>query len=281
MLRALREAEERAREGEAWSSGGRLASPSSTAATPLHGGTEVVPLLRAGDPARGRCSSTSAAWSRAGSTARRSAPARRSPSSRRAEGPGGAARGVPAGREPAAPEHGLARRQPAAVDALLVLAPQLAVPAARRRRVLRAGGRAPRARDLRQRLLRVGPSVRRRGGAARARRDARARPARAADRRALPRPDRGRPADDDARAWRAASSSRGPAVGRVGLPEGDGAQALGVPARRGRGGAHRRDDARRARRRRPDSLAARRERPRRRDTAAAERLQGRDREARS
>ena len=64
---------------------------------------------------------------------------------------------------------------------------------------------------------------------------------------------------------------------RVRLPEGDGAQALGVPARRRRCGAARRRDTRRARRRRADAVAARRK-PRRGDAAAAERVQGRDRE---
>ncbi len=69
-------------------------------------------------------------------------------------------------------------------------------------------GRAPRARDLRQRLLRLGAPVRRRRGAARARRDAPHRPARAAARRALPAADRGRPAHDDARAGRADPRAR-------------------------------------------------------------------------
>ena len=45
MLRALEAAK---REGAAWSSCGRLASTRSTAALSLHGGTEVVPLLRDG-----------------------------------------------------------------------------------------------------------------------------------------------------------------------------------------------------------------------------------------
>ena len=47
---------------------------------------------------------------------------------------------------------------------------------------------------------------------------------------------------------------------RVGLSEGDGPQALGVPARRRRGGAARRRDDGRARRRRADPVAARRAR---------------------
>ena len=47
---------------------------------------------------------------------------------------------------------------------------EVPVPPARRRPLPRAGGRASRARDLRERLLRVGAPVRHRGGAARARR---------------------------------------------------------------------------------------------------------------
>ncbi len=74
-----------------------------------------------------------------------------------------------------------------------LLAARVAVPAARRRRVLRARGRAPRARDLRERLLRVGAPVRRRRRAARARRHRADEPARAAARRAVP---RCRPTDD-------------------------------------------------------------------------------------
>ena len=83
-----------------------------------------------------------------------------------------AARGVPARREPAAAQHGLARRQPAAGDALLVLAPQLPVPPPRRRQCHAQRGRAPRACDLRERVLRVGAPFRRRRRAARTRRDA-------------------------------------------------------------------------------------------------------------
>ena len=65
MLRALREAKETARP---WSSCGRLASTSSTAAVCCsRGGTEVVPLLRDGLLARGRRSSTCAGSCRAGS----------------------------------------------------------------------------------------------------------------------------------------------------------------------------------------------------------------------
>ena len=68
----------------------------------------------------------------------------------------------------------------------------------------RARRRAPRARDLRQRLLRVGAPVRRRRGAARARRDRRARPgASFRSPSSTDVPTRGRPPDDDARARRA------------------------------------------------------------------------------
>ena len=106
-------------------------------------------------------------------------------------------------------EHGHDRRQPAAGDALLVLAAQVPVPPARRRPLPRARGRAPRARDLRQRLLRVGSPVRRRRGAARARRDAADEPARAAGRRAVPRcPTEDDRAHDDARAGRADPRAR-------------------------------------------------------------------------
>ena len=102
-------------------------------------------------------------------------------------------------------------------------------------------------------------------------------PARAAARRALPPADRGRPPHDDARAGRADPRGRAsPTVESSRLPEGDGAEALGVPARRRRRRAPRRRDARRARRRRADPVAAR-GRARRRDAAAAERVQGRRR----
>ena len=114
--------------------------------------------------------------------------------------PGGAARGVPARRVAAAPEHGHDRRQPAPGDALLVLAAQVPLPAARRRQLPRAAGPAPRARVLRQRLLRLGAPVRPRRRPARDRRPDPHRPARARPRRALPAADRGRPLDDDARA---------------------------------------------------------------------------------
>ena len=128
--------------------------------------------------------------------------------------------------------------------------------------------RAPRARDLRQRALRVGPSVRPGRGPACARRDAAHRPARASDRRALPPADRRRPRRDGARARRADPQARGAAPGSERLPEGDGPQALGVPARRrGRGPLRRRRPSRPGRRG-PDSVGARvRGRPRARDAA--------------
>ena len=121
MLRALREAS-RAHEGEGWSSGGRLAPTRSTARRRSHGGTEVVPLLRAGlldaDDARRhpRLVPRGIDGDRIGAGATLA----------ELEGdpqiPDGAARGVPACGEPAAAQHGLARRQPPTVDALLVLA---------------------------------------------------------------------------------------------------------------------------------------------------------------
>ena len=75
---------------------------------------------------------------------------------------------MPARGVAAAPEHGLARRQPPPGDALLVLAARLPVPPPWRRPLPCAGRRASRARDLRERLLRLGASFRR-GGRARRR----------------------------------------------------------------------------------------------------------------
>ena len=86
--------------------------------------------------------------------------------------PRGAPRGVSPRGLAAAAQHGLDRRQPAPGDPLLVLAAQVPVPAARWRPLPRPRGRAPRARDLRQRLLRLGSPFRSRGGLARARGDA-------------------------------------------------------------------------------------------------------------
>ena len=191
-------------EGEGWSSGRRLAS-SSTAGRPLHGGTEVVPLLRSGLLQAETLVDIRGVVPRGIHGGSIGAGATLAELECDPEIPARAARGLPARREPAASERRLARRQPPAVDPLLVLAAQLALPAARRRRVLRARGRAPRARDLRERLLRVGASVRCRGGAARARARRCERTAASSPVADLYRvPDRGRPADDDARAGRAA-----------------------------------------------------------------------------
>ena len=141
---------------------------------------------------------------------------------------------------------------------------ELAVPPARRRRVLRARGRAPRARDLRERLLRVGASVRRRRRAARARRDA------AHDRRELPLAELYRvPTEDDRRTT---TLEPGELILEVELPEVEASVYLkamerkrwafplvGVAAARSR-----RRDAGRARRRRADPVAPRRARSTRR-----------------
>ena len=129
----------------------------------IAGGTEVVPQL-AGRAARRRTrSSTSPASCRAGSRATTiGAGTTLAEIEASAAVPGGAARGLPARRLAAAPRDGHGRRQPAPVDALLVLAARLPVPPARRRPLPRPRGRAPRARDLRQRLLRLGAPVRRR-----------------------------------------------------------------------------------------------------------------------
>ena len=172
MLRALREAEERAARRRSV----ELLRPSSVEELDggvfLHGGTEVVPLLRDGLLEAERLVDVRGVVPR-GDPRRHD---RRRDDARGARGrardPGRAARGVPARGVAAASQHGLARRQPPPVDALLVLAARLPVPPARRRPLPRARRRASRARDLRERLLRVGASLRRRGGARRARRAA-------------------------------------------------------------------------------------------------------------
>ena len=145
----------------------------------VHGGTEVVPLLQEGlleaetlvdvrgVVPRGVDGSTIGA----GTTL---AELEAEPAI-----PGRAARGVPARSVAAAAEHELARRQPPPVDALLVLAARLPLPSPRRRPLPRARRRAPRARDLRQRLLRLGAPLGRRGRTRRARRAAAHQPARA------------------------------------------------------------------------------------------------------
>ncbi len=90
----------------------------------------------------------------------------------RARDPGGAARGVPTRGLAAASQRELARRQPPPVDAVLVLAARLSVPPARRGPLPRPRRRASRARDLRERLLRVRASLGRGRLARRARRAA-------------------------------------------------------------------------------------------------------------
>ena len=171
-----------------------LLRPSSLAeidgGVPIHGGTEVVPLLRDGILSTDRLVDIRAVIPRgvdgrvigAGTTLAELAATRTSPR---------APRGVPARRLAAAPQHELDRRQPAAVDALLVLAAQVPVQAARRRPLPRAGGGASRARDLRERLLCVRAPFRRRRRAPRARRATAHDEARAASRRAVPAPDEG------------------------------------------------------------------------------------------
>ena len=225
--------------GAAWSSHGlsRSQTPSRRSAT--------APSRSRAAPSSCRCSTrASSARTRSsscgrrcrrGSTARRSAPARRSASSRSTR-----RSRRRCARRAASPRRRSCAR-PGTIGGNLLQATrcwywrlQVPVPPARRRPLPRARGRAPRARDLRERLLRVGASVRSRGRAARARRDGPHRPARAADRGPLPAADRRRPCDDDAREGRADSRARGSEARRVRLPEGDGPAALVVRARRRR-----------------------------------------------
>ena len=182
---------------------------------------------------------------------------------------------MPARRVAAAPQHGLARRESPAGDALLVLAAQVPMPAARRRPLSRAGGRAPRACDPRERLLRVGAPIRHRSCAARAECSAAHDAARAGAVRALPHPGRGRPRHRPARA-RGADPRRPPAAGRgEHLPQGDGSEEVVVPAGRCRSGARRRGRAHRVGRRCADPVAARLARcARRGDATAAHRVEG-------
>ncbi len=101
------------------------------------------------------------------------------------------------------------RREPAPVDALLVLAPPVSVPPPRRRPLPCARGRASRARDLRERLLRLGAPVGPRGCAARARCDGPHEQAQASARRPLPASrGRRRSARRRSRRARCCSSSR-------------------------------------------------------------------------
>ena len=285
MLRALREARG-AREGAAWSSCGRLAPRRRPAAlgngsVALAGGTELVPLIRDGlvradtlvDVCRGRAARHRRDDDRRRHDARR-ARGRPEQSRRRCARPARSA------ASPQLRSMGTIGGNLLPGDALLVLAARLRLLAARRRALLREGRRAPRARDLRERPLRVGASVRRRGGAARARRDGADDAARAPDRRALPAPDRTTTASTSTlAAGRADPRARRARAGRVDLPEGDGPAELGVPARRRRGGASGGETRHRARRGRPDPLGARR--PPTVSTTATplprHRVQGRDR----
>ncbi len=100
-------------------------------------------------------------------------PDRRRHDSRRDRGergrPGRVARGLPARCLAPAPLDGNGRREPAPVDAMLVLAARVRLPPPRRGSLPRPRRRASRARDLRERLLRLGASLRPRRRAGRAR----------------------------------------------------------------------------------------------------------------
>ena len=140
----------------------------------------------------------------------------------------------------------------------------------------RAPGDAPRARDLRQRALRVRSPVRPGRGAARARHDAAHRPARAAAGGALPAADRGRSQRHGAGARRADPRARRPAAGGEHVPQGDGPDDVLVRARRRRGRALRRRRAAGAGRRGADSVAAGlARRPGAGDAPPRDRVQGR------
>src|SRR5262245_40608892 len=183
---------------------------------------------------------------------------------------------MPARGVAAASEYGLPRRQPPPGNALLVLATRLPVPPSRRRPLPRSRRRTPRARDLRERVLRLGPSVGRRGGTRRARRTPAHEPTRARRRGALPPTGRGRPQNDAARERGAAPRDRAAAGRGECLREGDGPEAVVVPAGgRRRSTSRRRLDTDRARRCRADSVADRADRgSRRRDAAAPYRVEG-------
>ena len=194
----------RADEG-AWSCCSRLASTSSTArrGTFIAGGTEVVPLLRDGLLAGRHARRHRGARAARDRRRRASARARRSRSS-------SATRRIPdALREacrlaasPAAAQHGLDRRQPAAGDALLVLAARLcraactAVTAATRATASTASTRSSRTTSAPLRIrptspprsLALGATLRTTGASCRS-------PSSTAA-------DRGRPPHDDARAGR-------------------------------------------------------------------------------
>ena len=223
----------------------------------LHGGTEVVPLLRDGLLEAERLVDVRGVVPRGvqDGTDRCRHDARRARG--RARDPGRAPRGVPARGLAAAAQHGLARRQPAPGDALLVLAARLPMPPPRRRPLPRPRGRAPRARDLRERLLRVGASVRRRRGARRARRAAAHRAgASSRSRSCTGSPTRATGADD-ARGRRADPRDRAPG----GRKRASTSRRWTASAGRSRRSASRshgmwRLDADRARRRRTDPVAS-------------------------
>ena len=228
----------------------------------LAGGTEVVPLLRDGlldAPTRSSTSRARAARHRRHADRRRR---RRWPSSRRAPQIPDALR--EACRLAASPQ----LRNMGTVGGNLLQSTRCwywrldypcrlhggdTLPRARRR--------APRARDLRattsapRRIRPTSPprcsrSARRCGRTGASSRSASSTGCRPTDDRA----------HDDARARRGDARARGAGGRRVRLPEGDGPQALGVPARRRRRRPARRRDDGRARRRRADPVAARRAR---------------------
>ena len=232
MLKALREARERA--GRTWSSCGRLASTSSTLASTACRSRAAPRSCRccATGCSRPTRSSTCSTCCRAGSTARGSARRTTLAELEASDAiPDVAARGRAPRRVAAAAEHGHGRRQPAPGDALLVLAAEDAVPPPRRRHAASrptastASTRSSRndfcasahPSDLAAALVALGATLR-------------------TNRRELPVADLYRlPTEDDRRtttlaAGRADPRARRAAGRRVDVPEGDGAQALVVPA---------------------------------------------------
>ena len=229
-----------------------------TAAVALAGGTELVPLLRDGlvtaERARRRLRRAAARDRRADDRRRHDA--------RRARGrsadPGGAARGLPARRLAAAPQHGHDRRQPAPGDAVLVLAARrspatcTAATAATRRRASTASTRSSATSSAPRRTPPTPPP--------RCSRSARRSAPTAAS---SPLAELYRLPTDDDRATTTLEPGElileldVPAADVERLPEGDGPEAVGVRARRRRGGTRRRRDADRALGRRADPVAAR------------------------
>src|SRR5918992_2422087 len=171
------------------------------------------------------------------------------------------------------------RRQPAPSDPLLVLAARVPVLPARRRPLPCAQGRAQRARNLRQRALRVRASLGLFSGSAGARGDGTDDQARVARGGSLPAPDRRRPRRDRAGSRRADPRAGPPTASREHVPQGRPAPGVRLRARRRRGGASRRRHPLCTGRRRTDPMAPRvagRSRPG--DAAARDRLQGRHRQ---